>query len=387
MINEIVYFIVLTLVMAGCSGSDNPAENRARHALKSKGDILIGAASPWAEKRNLLWEGVSMAVDEVNQGGGLLNGRKISVVKGDDKGDLTTGQIVAQSFADNEDVVAVLGHSSSYISIPVSIMYQYYGIVMMSPLSTSIKLTSQGYPGIFRNIPSDPIFGKKIAEFCRKHGFKNILIYNINDDYGRGLSNAFEINALSQGLIILDRSSYDDLSSKRDFREQIKFWKDNYEFDAIFLAGVMPLAADVVIEIRKTGVNVPIIGGDSLDQPMLLKIAGESAENVYAGSVFHPGYDYPAMQQFLAKFRQIYSKDPDIAATQGYEAMMALAQGIKSAGNTVPYDIAKALHSMKSFEGLTGEFSFDENGDVEGKPLIMKVVKDGVFQLVEGHDT
>lgn len=379
----VIGMLMLALLAAGCADGDNPAEQRANHARKSHGDILIGAASPWGEKRNLLWEGLTMAVSEINESGGLLNGRKIRVVPGDDKGDLTTGQIVAQNFADNEDIVAVLGHSSSYISIPVSIMYQYYGIVMVSPLSTGMKLTSQGYPMIFRNIPSDPIFGKKLADFCKEKGFNSILIYHINDDYGRGQSNAFEINTLGNGLTVLDRSSYDDLSSVRNFRDQIEFWKENYQFDAVFLAGTMPKAAEFILEARRLGVYVPIVGGDALDHPMLLKIAGEAAENVYVGTVFHPDYDYPAMHVFLNKFRETYQKEPDIAATQGYEAMKVIAQGIRLAGSTVPSDIAKALHTMKSFDGLTGPFSFDESGDVVGKPLIMKVIKDGAFRLVE----
>ena len=130
------------------------------------------------------------------------------------------------------------------------------------------------------------------------------------------------------------------------------------------------------------GVNVPIIGSDAMDSPLLLEIAGQAAENVYVGSVFHPDVDYPAMKTFLESFRKTFGKEPDIDATQGYEAMMALAQGIRSAGTTVPADIARAMHAQKSFKGLTGEFAFDQHGDVTGKPLIMKVVKDGRFRLL-----
>lgn len=384
MFKKIFLLTLLTSLLTGCSGSDNPAENRAEKAKKSSGDILIGAASPWSEKRDLLWEGISMAVDEVNQGGGLLNGRKISLVKGDDKGDLTTGQIVAQSFADNENIVAVIGHSSSYISVPVSIMYEYYGIVMVSPLSTGVKLTSQGYNKIFRNIPGDSIFGEKLAEFCHRQGFNNLLIYHVNDDYGRGLSNAFEISALANGLTVLDRSDYDDLSSARNFREDIKFWRDNYSFDAIFLAGVMPKAAEFILEARKMGVTVPIVGGDTMDDPRLIDIAGNSADNVYAGTVFHADFDYPAMHEFTEKFIKKYKKDPDIAATQGYEALRIIAEGIRKSNSTVPAEIAASIHNIKSFKGVTGELSFDKGGDVLGKPVIMKVVRDGKFVLVDG---
>lgn len=383
MLKKIFILTLLTALLAGCSGSDNPAENRAEKAKKSSEDILIGAASPWSEKRDLLWEGISMAADEINQGGGLLNGRKVSLVKGDDKGDLTTGQIVAQSFADNESIVAVIGHSSSYISVPVSIMYEYYGIVMVSPLSTGVKLTSQGYNKIFRNIPDDSIFGEKLAEFCHRQGFNNLLIYHVNDDYGRGLSNAFEISALANGLTVLDRSDYDDLSSARNFREDIKFWQDNYSFDAIFLAGVMPKAAEFILEARKMGVTVPIVGGDTMDDPRLIDIAGSSSDNVYAGTVFHPDFDYPAMHEFTEKFTKKYKKDPDIAATQGYEALRIIAEGIGKSNSTVPAEIASAIHNIKSFKGVTGELSFDKGGDVLGKPVIMKVVRNGKFVLVD----
>jgi len=59
------------------------SEKREKNAEKADHttlDIVIGAASPWGEKRNLLAQGINLAVSRVNASGGLLGGRKIRII-------------------------------------------------------------------------------------------------------------------------------------------------------------------------------------------------------------------------------------------------------------------------------------------------------------------
>ncbi|MBW1962662.1 MAG: ABC transporter substrate-binding protein [Deltaproteobacteria bacterium] len=374
-----LFAFILLVFVAACSGSDSPAEDRAEQLRKSFGEILIGAAGPWSENQNLLWQGIEMAVDEINLAGGVLN-RKIRVIKGDDECSVSKGQIVAQQFAENPNMVAVIGHSDSYVSLPTSIMYQYYGLLMLSPLSTSSKLTHQGFNRVFRNIPEDAIFGEKLAWFCRQKGFRRVMIYHSRNAYGDGLSNVFETKAEEFGITILDRMSYDLFSGSRQFQQDLKYWRSNYEFDAIFLAGVIPQAAEFVAVARNLGITQPIVGGDGLDDSKLLEIAGPAAEGVYAGSVFDSNDPCPVVQAFCRAFRTRYAKDPDIAAAQGYDAVKVLAFGIEKAGSVIPDRIAATLRNLDRFSGLTGAYRFDEHGDVVGRPLVMKLVRNGRFE-------
>ncbi|MGE4267242.1 MAG: ABC transporter substrate-binding protein [Deferribacterales bacterium] len=375
--------ITVSLLSFSCGSGDTPAKQRAAKAEKAKGDIIIGAAGPWSEKRNLLMQGISLSTDRINASGGLLNGRKIKVVWGDDKRTAEQGQLIAQEFSENTDMVAVIGHSNSFISIPASIMYQYNGLLMLSPLSTNPKLTSQGYGLVFRNIPNDAGFGRGIAEYCKKHGIDDILIYQIRDDFGQGQSNAFEIKAEELGLKILDRQSYDSTINTEQIRQDILYWKNNYRFRAIVLIGIMPKAAEIISEIRKLGIDVPILGGDALDHPMLTQIAGKYAEGVYAASVFHPDADYPAVKSFSAEFIKKYGKKPDIGAAQGFDAVNVLAEGIRQANTTVPSKVADALHNLKNYKGLTGQYSFDKKGDPTGRPIMVKVMHNGSFEIAK----
>lgn len=381
------YCLILVLfsvfLLSACSKGDSAAEKRSERAEKAKNDIIIGAAGPWAEKRNLLEQGMNLAVDKINDSGGLLNGRKIKLRWGDDQRSVEQGLIVAQMFADDPDTVAVIGHSSSSISVPASIIYQYNGLVMLSPLSTSTRLTAQNYPLIFRNIPSDATFGVKAAEYCKAHGLERVMIYHVRDEFGQGQSNAFEMKAGELGLNIPDRASYDSSSTPAQIAQDMGYWKDSYDFDAIFLAGLMPKAAEVIIEIRKAGIDLPIVGGDALDHPMLAEMAGESADNVYAASVFDVNAENINSVKFTKEFRSVYGKEPDIAAAQGYDAVNVLAHAITQAGSSSPDKIAAALHDLQNYQGLTGGYSFDEKGDVSGRKVIVKKMMNRRFEIVK----
>ena len=341
------------LVLPGCGAEDNPAEERARRAARASGDVIVGAASPWSAKRNLLRQGMEMAVEEVNAGGGI-NGRRMKIVWGDDQSSINDGLTVAYQFAENMDMVAVIGHSNSYISVPASIIYEYYGLLMLSPLSTNEKMTRNGFTRIFRNIQDDHIFGKEMARFCDRMGYKKLVIYHVKNDYGRGLANAFEKKCDERGIEVLDRIAYDSFSGPQQFRQDLEFWKEVYQFDAIFLAGLVPQAAEFVKVVRAMGIEVPILGGDGLDHPKYLEIAGPAAEGTFAATCFDLNDDNPRMRGFVSAFSEKYGYGPDIAASQGYEAVTVLAAAMNRAGTTVPDEVARTMRITSGWPRADG---------------------------------
>ena len=173
--------LILALISLSCGNSDNPAIQRGNRARKNKSDIIkIAAASPWGQERNLLKQGIEMAKEEINNSGGLL-GKQLDIIYFDDDNSMNTGQSVAYQIASDEDIIAVLGHSASSVSISNSLLYHYYGLLMLSPLSTSSRLTTQGFNMIFRNIPTDSIFGQEAANLCKEKDWNKVLIYYIDN--------------------------------------------------------------------------------------------------------------------------------------------------------------------------------------------------------------
>ncbi len=373
----------LVVAVSGCGGPKDVAQERALRA-EAADELLIGAAWPWASRgEGMYWNGMKMAVDEINAYGGVL-GRPLRVIKEDDKESVNEGRLVAQRLSDNPDVVAVVGHLNSHVSIPAAAMYEAAGLLMITPASTSPELTRKGFRRVFRSVNSDEKIGGQMVEFALATGYRRVIICYVRNAYGLGLANAFEQHADAAGLQIVDRQSYDPAVAETpsSFARMIREWK-NHEFDAIFLAGMAPQAGYVVKHVRAAGIKAPIFGGDALDTAELLSSAGTDAEGVVVASIFHPDNPRPEVQRFNDRFKATYGVLPDSWAARGYEAIQLLAAAMERAGSPAPDRVAEALRSIDTWTGITGSFSFDEKGDVIGKTMVTVVVRDGRFQFLE----
>lgn len=374
---RIAIVIVLALLLAACTNWDDPKTARARRAAAASGDIVIGAVWPWRGAKGNLWQGIELAVEEINAHGGVLD-RKLRIVKKDDESSLAKGRLIAQQFADNHDMVAVIGHLKSYIAMPASSIYQSAGLVYLTPGATDYQLNSQGYDMVFRSVPSNRSLGIQMADFMAAKGYRRVAIYYVKDKTSQGMANYFEQRARELGLNVVDRRSY--MQGAQDFSGAIQNWKDLYQFDALFLAANMPEAAHFIVQARKMGLNVPIFGGNGLDTKQLMAVAGAAAEGVRVPEVFEHDENWLAYRHFNEIFAMKYGQPPNTSAAQGYDAVQLLAQAIRQANSSVPEKIAQALHRTRKWPGACGEYTFDDKGDIPDKKIGMKAVRGDRFE-------
>lgn len=377
--------LLLLGFLTSCGQVETDRQERAERAASSKGDIVIGVPGPWGylkDEGSLYWNGIEMAFDEINALGGVL-GRKLRFVKEDDEGTVSRGRIVAQKFVDDPDMVAVIGHVGSIVSLPASLIYEHYGMLMLSPTSTSPELTyRKGLKYVFRNVPTDEKVGWQVAEYLKKRNLERVVTYYLNDDYGRGLANAFETHATELGCSIIDRLSYDSIAKPKYFRRILESWKKNFNFDGIFLAGEVPQAAEFIIQARQIGIKALIIGGDGLDSPMLWEVGGAWVEGTLVTTYYHTDIPSQQAQDFNKAFMHRYGELPDCWAAQAYDAVKLLASAMEKAGTTVPIKVAQALRATRDWMGVTGKHTFNEQGDVVEKAVVLQVVREGRFELV-----
>jgi branched-chain amino acid transport system substrate-binding protein len=347
--------------------------------------VSVAVAWPWEARREILWgEGLELAADEINAGGGIL-GRRLRLDRFDDKESVDEGRLVAQRISARPGPVAVIGHLQSYVSVPAAAIYDLSGLVMIVPAATDPELTSRGYRRVFRVALTDPDIGRQLADFAARRGLRRVAICYIRNDYGRGLANAFEERAGEAGLSIAARQSYDpgERTSERSFEPTLREWSQ-LELDAIFLAGEVPSAGFFVAKARALGMRVPILGGDALSAPGLIGTAGAAAEGMFVASFFHPDEPRPEVRRFTAAFQARYGARPDAGAALGYDAVQLLARAMKEAGSTGPEEVAQSLHRLEAHRGVTGAVSFDAKGDPVGKRLLIMAVRNGAFEYVPG---
>jgi branched-chain amino acid transport system substrate-binding protein len=382
-----VAWVLCALWLTSCGGPKTPAEERARRTEAATGEILIGAAWPWETRQNLLyWQGMQMALDEANAAGGL-NGRRIRILREDDRETVDQGRAVAQKLAANPDVVAVIGHMQSYVTVPAAAIYDLAGVLLLAPTATDPALTEQSYKLVFRTTFTDKQVGRQMAQVALARGYRRLAIYYMRDRYGRSLANAFEETFAQGGGDIVARQSYDpnEGTSGGQIEQMVDDWRQR-DLRAMFIAGEAPQAALVVETARRRGLDVPVLGGDALGTPELFARGAAAVEGVLLAMPFHPDDPRPEVRQFNAEFSKRFGTRPDTAAALAYDTLRLLVDAMRRAKSPAPTSVATALRATSAWSGVTGRFAFDASGDLVSHPLLTVVAKNGRFAFLSGAD-
>ena len=121
--------------------------------------VPIGTEKTTAQE---IWRGVAQA-DEINQQGGINNVPLQVVIVNDDNNPQTAAE-VAKNLAKNKDILGVVGHFSSGVTLATAPIYQQNELVAISPSSTYVAISNaENY--IFRTVPSDRFTSSALARY------------------------------------------------------------------------------------------------------------------------------------------------------------------------------------------------------------------------------
>lgn len=358
-------FVLSILVSCGNNYEEVKAE-RAKAVNKSD---TINIAVIWDKtvKEFLLVEGISQAADEINEKGGLFR-RKIRIQVFYSENDADE-QRLAKKVATDASFAAVIGHRSATNAIPASITYEYYGILFISPSSSSNNLTNHGFEYTFRTIPSDYYVSKEIADFMKFQGHKQVAILDDRSIYGKGIADGVMESLAEIGLTVTVRRHYSP--GKTDFKP-LCAELSRHEFDVLFIGGMLPEAAELIREARQMGIRQRVYGGDAIDSRALERIAGSASNGTVVPTSFFADLDNPVTQAFVNNFRKRYGKPPDTRAALGYDSLKILIDAMKRSKSADPSVVASNMRFIKNWQGVTGSYTYNLKGDLEGKKSYFK---------------
>lgn len=295
----------------------------------------------------------------------------------------TSGAEIAEKVVQDRSVVAVLGHEISASAIPASLTYEMHGVLFLTPKSTDPRLTTHNFMYTFRLTPNDREIAAAMVEFAKQQGWSKIGVFYGRSPAGESLAPHITAQTLNKGVEVVFLRSYlarDEDWQEEDFRPMIAEIRRD-QFDAVMIADQLPRAAKLVMDLRKMGMDKPIIASDKLDSGALWDVAGKAANNVYVASTVDPSATTPRFLEFKQRFRKRWGQDPGYGASQGYEALMLLAEAGRESDSADPLVVASTLRAYK-WEGLFGEYEFAQSGDIEGRHITIKRLTDGQFTTV-----
>jgi branched-chain amino acid transport system substrate-binding protein len=341
----------------------------------------LSGANAFAGKDNE--NGVRLALEELNASRLKIAGKtiKFELMSEDDQGDPKAGVNVAQKFAD-AGVRFVLGPYNSGVAIPASRIYSDAGI-LMSTVGTNPKVTQGGYKNVFRMVASDTQVGASMAAYAaRELKLKTVGVIDDRTAYGQGIAMEFAKKAKIAGLKVAGHEFTNDKAT--DFAAILTALKAK-KVEAIFFGGYAPQAAPMTRQMRALGLNVRLLGGDTLCSPEMAKLGGDAVgANVLCaqgGAILEKQAGGPAFQ---TRYKVRYRQNPDVYAATFYDQTKFMAQAMKDANSTDPSVVGAAMRAS-SYKGVGGEYAYDEAGNMKQSSVTVYTFRNGVPAAVASY--
>ena len=378
---------MMLTAMVGCGNGNTQDGGNANNAGATGDTIKIGGLAPLTGDVSVYGvavdNGVKMAVEEINADGGVL-GKQIEYIVYDEKGDATEAVNAYNKLVQSDNVVAIVGDVTSKLTLAVAQQAAKDKIPLITASGTAENITQAG-ENIFRACFIDPFQGELMASYASKKLEKKTaaIIYNISDDYSKGLYEAFEAAAGDLGIEVVQVEGYG--KGTVDFKAQLTNIKSKNP-DVIFLPVYYQDVALIAVQAKELGIEAQFLGADGWDG--VIGQVDESNMDAVNGAYFCSQYsaqsDDPNLQAFLSKYKETYGMDASQFAVLGYDAMKMLAQAISEAGSTDSAAITSAMASI-DFTGLTGHMTFDENRNPVKSAAITQI-DNGEYKFIEYYE-
>jgi ABC-type branched-subunit amino acid transport system substrate-binding protein len=277
--------LIVCLLLGGCgAGADCGRLARALDMCSTQPVIKIGLVAPFEGRyRSLGYEAlgaVKQALRERNAAGGV-SGYMVELVALNDGHDSESRRFLARKFAVDERVMGVIGPFSDDSLYAAASSYQEQDL----PLITPVTCAPSGLPGsAFCLGASTEILARALARAVPADA-RVVVLQMARDDSEEGGRAPTWVDDLPGGGW--------EIRSLEDWRA--------VPADCYLYEGDVLTAAELLIEMRGSGVRTPLIGGPMLARTQLSLIGGDAVEGVchvltaplYVEEAGEPGRDAP----------------------------------------------------------------------------------------------
>ncbi len=353
--------VIFSMLLGACSSGTATTETKGeKEPLKIGGALaLTGINAPIDEPA---LRGIQLAVDEINASGGIL-GRQVEFINLDSKSDPVTSANVGVQLVE-QGVVAIIPAADFDMGGPACREAQKAGIVCISTTASSPLFGSEALGDkVFTLSMWNTTMGAAAAEYAykEKNWTKVWVVTDTFIDYTKSLSAYFIEQFKTLGGTVLFEDTY--TQGAQDFSAQLaRIQASKEKPDFIYVSSYMPDLGTIIRTIREAGIDVPIMGGDTYDDPGLFEAVGAD----YGNEIYFDTHGFlskdanPRVEDFIAAYTKKYNKAPEaVWIMPGYDVIYVLAKAMEKAGTTDGAAVAKAMEEME-FDNLSGHLDWSD---------------------------
>jgi branched-chain amino acid transport system substrate-binding protein len=332
----------------------------------AQGTIKIGAVIPlskaaFAQAGEEERRGYLMALDEINQAGGVL-GKKVELIIEDDTGEPSVGIAAAEKLITRDKVVALLGGYSSTITYAQLNAIQRHEELVAWIGASSTKVEHEFGPKkwFFHYHPWDYHRQSTVRDFLLTivPRPKTVAVAYEDGIYGT-TSRDYVVKYLKEkGFDVVFDERFKSGSS--DFTPMLtKIKKTNPDvFYWVAYAGDTTL---IMKQAKEIDFNPKLFLSVAINFPQYKDSLKATGDYVAGVDVWIPGMKLPETERWMEKFKKAYpGRTPEYWAPLAYTNLMTVVDAIKRAGST---DKEKMIAAMEKtdFKSPMGRMTFKKS--------------------------
>ena len=369
------------------------------HAADVKIGFLGGFTGPIETLVPPIHEGAKLAVKQINEQGGILDGQLVMVQGDSTCADATAASNAADRMVNAEKVTALVGPLCSGETIAAANSAAIPGgVVLVSPAATSPALSELNDNDlVFRTTPSDAYSGEVLAKLLKDKGHDTVAVTYVNNDYGKGFAEALKGSFEERGGTVAAMEAHED--GKADYRAEIGSLASSGAEMLVVLAYVDGSGQTIVRQALESGDFEKFAGGDGMIGDSLVAAVGEGKLDGFIGTKI--GSSETPGTAMYAEAAKAAGLDPAASfAAQAYDGAFLIGLAIQKLGKDTREGLSAALREVATapgekimpgewekakkllaegkdidYEGASGSHEFDEKGDVPG--VVIETVIEG----------
>lgn len=383
-------------LLAACGGgaekkadtAEKAGETQAAQASSTEegGTIKLGVLAPLTGTNAEYGKGfeiaMQMAVDKINADGGV-KGKKFELSVKDSKGDQKESSDLARQFADDEEIMAILGDFTSGCCMANASIVDEAGLVQLSPTASNpdyAPMSDYCFSIMGLQSAEAPFAAKYLLQ--KYAGAKNVGVIYINSDWGTSAFTNFEKAAKEIGLNIATSVNY--VQDEKDFSSLItKLKSANPDYVIILDQGAVP---QIINQIRTSGWDIPLAALGPGTSEQLISQTGENSEGLLITSPFFFDPENKELSAWKDEFVSKAGFQPTIHPACAYDTVYLIKTAIEAIGDgEISRKAIRDKLAEVDYTGVTGPIKFTKNGDINRQYMICGIEK-GQYVIKEGFD-
>ncbi len=327
--------------------------------------------------------GAMLAVEEINESGGVEGGRIELLIRDDKNSDQRV--VAVDTELAEAGVVAIIGHMTSSASAQAVAVAREHDLVLLSPTASTPTLSDRDDP-LFRIQGTTDVAAALLGSWAATDGgFATAASIrdSENSTYGDPFNDAFCAAFTESGGEMLHEVEFSGVG-EGDVREELRAVLEG-EPETILVIASARDTARIAQALQAGDAPATIVTSGWAATEALTSYGGTAVEGIITARSIRGTTETKAYSDFAVRYRYRFGREPSFAAAQSYDAVRVLATALKRT-NGRKEQLAEALTQIEDFPSLHGPLTINEFGDTVA-PARLFVMEGGKFRPLRRETT